>query len=46
MSSTRPRENGKYSGEGAGTDDAIEVARNPSEVLQHIIEWLPVLDGN
>jgi hypothetical protein len=44
MSFTRPLNDAEYPGEGAGADDAIEAARNPSEVFQHIIDRPPVLD--
>jgi hypothetical protein len=46
MSSTRPRNDGKDPGKGAGAKDGKEAARNSSEALQHIIERLAALDGD
>ena len=30
----------------AGADGVIDVGRNAPEILEHVIEWLPAIDGD
>jgi hypothetical protein len=40
-----PRNDGAYPGKGAAAKDAEKGARDSYVLFEHVIEWLPAIDG-